>query len=44
MLPQDVRVNAQGHGRVGVAEAGGDDMHRHPGEQTGNERFTNHAE
>jgi hypothetical protein len=33
VLAEDVGVDAQGHGRVGVAEAGGDDVDRDAREQ-----------
>ena len=33
VFAQDMGVDAQGYGGVGVAEAGGYDMHRDPGEK-----------
>jgi len=33
MLSQDMRVDAQRHGRIGVAKPGGDDVHRDAGQQ-----------
>jgi hypothetical protein len=35
MLAQDMRVDAQGHGWVGVAKSGGHDVHGNLGEEQG---------
>jgi len=44
VLAQDVGVDAEGNGGVGVAEAGGDDVDGDACQETVRERFTNSAE